>query len=61
VQLDPYLHRSPSGELASITYRRSWAKGRRDTLTGAECTSPLAQRVYDLRHALRLHRPPTRR
>jgi hypothetical protein len=39
------------GELSSITYRRSRAKARRDTLTAAECTSPLAGRVYDLRHA----------
>jgi integrase len=39
------------GELASITYRRSWAKARRDTLTAADCASPLARRVYDLRHA----------
>jgi integrase len=39
------------GELASITYRRSWAKARRDTLTPAEYESPLARRVYDLRHA----------
>ena len=38
-------------ELASITYRRSWVKARRDTLTAAECASPLAGRVYDLRHA----------
>jgi integrase len=39
------------GELASITYRRSWAKARRDTLSAAEAASPLAGRVYDLRHA----------
>ena len=39
------------GELASITYRRSWAKARRDTLSTAEAASPLAGRVYDLRHA----------
>jgi integrase len=38
-------------ELASITYRRAWAKARRDTLTAAEYASPLAGRVYDLRHA----------
>jgi integrase len=39
-------------ELASITYRRSWAKARRDTLSAAEAASPpLAGRVYDLRHA----------
>ena len=38
------------GELASITYRRSWAKARRESLTAAECASPLAARVYDLRH-----------
>jgi integrase len=39
------------GELASITYRRSWGKARRDTLSAAEAASPLAGRVYDLRHA----------
>jgi integrase len=39
------------GELPSITYRRSWAKARHDTLTAAECASPLARRVYDMRHA----------
>jgi integrase len=39
------------GELPSITYRRAWAKARRDTLTAAEYASPLARRVYDLRHA----------
>ncbi len=39
------------GELPSITYRRAWHKARRDTLTAAEYASPLARRVYDLRHA----------
>jgi integrase len=39
------------GELASITYRRSWARARRDALSAAEAASPLAGRVYDLRHA----------
>jgi integrase len=38
-------------ELASITYRRAWTKARLDTLTAAEAESPLAGRVYDLRHA----------
>jgi integrase len=39
-------------ELPSITYRPSWAKARRDTLSAAEAASPLAGRVvYDLRHA----------
>lgn len=45
------LQRSPGGELASLTYRRAWVKARRDTLTAAEADSPLARRVYDLRHA----------
>ena len=45
------LRPSPGGELASITYRRSWAKARHDTLSAAEAASPLAGRVYDLRHA----------
>jgi integrase len=39
------------GELPSVTYRRSWTKARRDTLSAAEAASPLAGRVYDLRHA----------
>jgi integrase len=43
--------RVQGGELASITYRRPWAKARHDTLSAAEAASPLAGRVYDLRHA----------
>jgi integrase len=39
------------GELASITYRRSWHSARRAVLTPAEYASPLARHVYDLRHA----------
>ena len=39
------------GELASITYRRAWDKARRSALTPADYASPLARRVYDLRHA----------
>ena len=39
------------GELASITYRRVWDKARRAALTSGEYASPLAKRVYDLRHA----------
>jgi integrase len=39
------------GELASITYRRVWDKARLTALTPAEYASPLAKRVYDLRHA----------
>jgi integrase len=38
-------------ELASITYRRAWDKARHTALTSAEYASPLAKRVYDLRHA----------
>jgi integrase len=37
--------------LASITYRRVWDKARRAALTPGEYASPLAKRVYDLRHA----------
>ena len=37
--------------MASITYRRAWDKARGNTLTPAEYASPLARRVYDLRHA----------
>ena len=39
------------GELASLTYRRAWDKVRSTALTPAEYESPLAKRVYDLRHA----------
>jgi integrase len=39
------------GELASVTYRRTWDSTRRAALTPAEYASPLARRVYDLRHA----------
>jgi len=42
------IHR---GELASITYRRVWGKARCSALAPAEYASPLARRVYDLRHA----------
>jgi hypothetical protein len=39
------------GELATITYRRAWDNARRTALSPIEYASPLAQRVYDLRHA----------
>jgi integrase len=39
------------GELASATYRRVWDRARESALTAAEYASPLARRVYDLRHA----------
>jgi hypothetical protein len=39
------------GELATITYRRAWDRARTATLSPAEYASPLARRVYDLRHA----------
>src|SRR5271157_1850334 len=39
------------GELASITYRRSWDKARRAAFNPSEYASQLARRVYDLRHA----------
>ncbi|GAA2870469.1 tyrosine-type recombinase/integrase [Streptosporangium fragile] len=39
------------GELPTITYRRAWAAAREKALTPAEAASPLAKRVYDLRHA----------
>jgi integrase len=38
-------------ELASITYRRVWDKARRSAMTPGEYASPMAKRVYDLRHA----------
>jgi integrase len=39
------------GELPMITYRRAWDTARKNALTPAEYASPLAKRVYDLRHA----------
>ncbi|MQA87267.1 MAG: tyrosine-type recombinase/integrase [Streptosporangiales bacterium] len=39
------------GELATVTYRRVWDKARRKALTSGQYASPLAKRVYDLRHA----------
>lgn len=39
------------GELAAITYRRAWDRARATALSPAEYASPLAKRVYDLRHA----------
>ena len=39
------------GELPTITYRRAWAAARKTALTPEERRSPLARRVYDLRHA----------
>ena len=38
----------PTKAMTSVMVR---AKSRRDILTAAECASPLAGRVYDLRHA----------
>ena len=38
------------GELAEITIRRAWTAARKSALTGTEQKSPLAKRVYDLRH-----------
>nr|WP_318528337.1 hypothetical protein [Nonomuraea gerenzanensis]SBP00069.1 phage integrase family protein [Nonomuraea gerenzanensis] len=37
--------------LRTITYRRVWARARADALRPTEVASPLAKRVYDLRHA----------
>jgi integrase len=39
------------GELATITYRRAWNNARRAAFSPVEYASPLARRVYDLRHA----------
>jgi integrase len=39
------------GEVSTITYRRAWDRARRAVLSPAEYASPLARRVYDLRHA----------
>lgn len=39
------------GDLSSATYRRVWNRARGQALTPAEYASPLARRVYDLRHA----------
>ncbi|MFC3981717.1 hypothetical protein [Streptosporangium jomthongense] len=37
--------------MPTITYRRAWIAARSEALTPAEVASPLARRVYDLRHA----------
>ena len=39
------------GELPTITYRRAWTAARKNALTSEEQKSPLARRIYDLRHA----------
>lgn len=39
------------GELASVTYCRIWDRSRQMALSDREYASPLAKRVYDLRHA----------
>jgi hypothetical protein len=39
------------GGLAESTYCRVWRKARVQALTAAEAASPLAGRLYDLRHA----------
>lgn len=39
------------GELPNITYLRAWKKARKTVFTDQEYASPLAKRVYDLRHA----------
>jgi hypothetical protein len=39
------------GELPTITYRRAWAGARKSALTPEQQKSPLAKRIYDLRHA----------
>jgi integrase len=39
------------GELPTITIRRGWTAARKAVLTPDELKSPLARRIYDLRHA----------
>lgn len=39
------------GELPTITYRRAWTAARKSALTPEQQKSPLAKRIYDLRHA----------
>jgi integrase len=39
------------GELPTITIRRAWIAARASVLTEKEHASPLAKRIYDLRHA----------
>jgi len=39
------------GPLATVTYRRAWDKARKAALSPQQYDSPLARRVYDLRHA----------
>jgi integrase len=40
-----------SNELSATTYRRAWVKARKTVLSSEEQKSPLAKRIYDLRHA----------
>jgi integrase len=39
------------GELPTITIRRGWTAARKAVLTPEQLRSPLAKRIYDLRHA----------
>jgi integrase len=39
------------GELASVVCRRAWIAARKSALTPEQQLSPLARRIYDLRHA----------
>ena len=39
------------GVLAGSVYRRTWNRARKEVLTPAEYASPVAKRVYDLRHS----------
>lgn len=49
---DGLLFRGVQGRpLATVTYRRAWDKARRAALSAEQYDSPLARRVYDLRHA----------
>jgi integrase len=39
------------GELATVVSRRAWIAARKSALTAEQQKSPLARRIYDLRHA----------
>lgn len=49
---DGLLFRGVQGRpLATVTYRRAWDKARQAALSPGQYESPLARRLYDLRHA----------
>ncbi|WP_170134256.1 site-specific integrase [Murinocardiopsis flavida] len=39
------------GQLATCTYQKAWQRARRRAFSDAQFATPLAKRIYDLRHA----------